>query len=174
MCVRFVLPEPLTGSSTVERVTVNYGDDGFESLPVSQIQKEEKMSFFSKIESFFKKFFTNTTWEQKVSAGIAITAPGLQTLIALTAGQENADQVASIVKEVQTDLATLSALLSQAQAGQDVHQTIINILEAVKNNLSDLLAAGHIKDQDTLTKVTAIVNGVIGEIEAVLPLVPVK
>ena len=35
--VQIVPPEPLRGSSTVERATVNRKDDGFESLLLSQI-----------------------------------------------------------------------------------------------------------------------------------------
>ena len=124
------------------------------------------------VESFFEKFVHNTTWEQKASAGLGIVAPGLESVVALTAGESDSVEIQSVVSEVQTDLATLAGLLSQSQAGQNVVGTITNILNAVKNNLSSILTAGHIKDAETLTKVTAIVNGVIDEVEAILPLIP--
>jgi hypothetical protein len=131
------------------------------------------MSFFSSVENFFKKFVKNTTWEQTVSAGIGIAAPGLESIIALTAGESDASTIQSVVSETQTDLATLTGLLAQSKAGTNASATIVNVLNAVKSNLSSLLTAGHIKDATTLTKVTAVVNGVIEEIEAVLPLIPI-
>jgi len=130
------------------------------------------MSFFSKIESFFEKFVHNTTWEQKVSAGIGLAAPGLESIVALTAGESDASEIQSVVSEVQTDLATVAGFLAQSQGGASVVSTLTTVLNAVKSNLGALLTAGHIKDAETLTKVTAIVNGVIDEVEAILPLIP--
>lgn len=130
------------------------------------------MSFFSKVASFFEKFIKNTTWEQKASAGLGLLAPGLESIVALTAGEPDAAEIQKVVAEVQSDLGTIAGLLSQSQAGVSVTATLVNVLNSIKGNLSALLAAGHIKDQATLQKVTAIVNGVIAEVEAILPLIP--
>jgi len=127
------------------------------------------MSWFTKVENEFKKLFSKVpTWQQTASGAITITAPLLEELIAQTAGESTAAEVTSVINEVQTDLATVSALIK----GTGSTATLSGVLESIKTNLSGLLTAGHIKDAATLTKVTGIVNTVIAEVEAIASVVP--
>jgi hypothetical protein len=126
------------------------------------------MSIFGKIESWFKKVFSTTTWEQKAKATLTVIAPLLETIVALSAGEPAAATVASIIAEVQSDLGAAAALIGQAGSTP----TLRSVLESVKSNLQSLLTAGHIKNPETQTKVTAAVNTIVGELEAVLSIVP--
>jgi hypothetical protein len=129
-------------------------------------------SFFASAEDWFEKIFGHTTWQQTASTTIALSAPLVESLVAVTAGEADSAKVQEVVNEVQTDLATVAQLIKQSQGGTNTFQTIANILNSVKNNLSGLLAAGHIKDQATLEKVTGIVNTVLGELVAILGSIP--
>jgi len=129
------------------------------------------MSFLTSVESFFKKYFANTSWTQTASAAIALTAPSLEALVLAATNAEDAASIQKVVSEVQTDLGVVSQLLVQAQGGTDVKTTITNVLTSVNANLAGLLEAGHIKDEATVTKITALVKAVTGELEAVLSVV---
>ena len=126
------------------------------------------------VEKFFEKFFSNTSWETKLSADLGLLAPGLEAIVALTAKEENAAEIQKVVTIVQTDLGTVAGLVSQigTSAGATAPAKITTILNAIKATLPELLAAGFIKDAGTVTEVTAITNGIVGEVEAFLALVP--
>jgi hypothetical protein len=129
-------------------------------------------SFFSKIESFFKKVFGSVAWQQTASAVLTLILPLLKTVLTLVVGEGAADAVTAIVNEVISDLGTVSVLITQSQGDPSVIGTIGNLLNAVVSNLTALLSAGHIKDTATLSKVTAIVNTVVGEAGAILKVLP--
>jgi len=132
-------------------------------------------SFFSKVKSFFEKVFGSGNWERTVGSVITIVAPLVETLVALTAGEPEATEIQSVVNQVQSDLAAVAALATSVTpaSGATTYQQIGTVLNGVKTNLASLLAAGHIKDTATLTKVTAIVDTVVNEVEAILSEVPV-
>jgi hypothetical protein len=128
---------------------------------------------FKKIGSFFNKLFNNApSWSQKASTAITLVAPLTNTLVALADGEEAAAQATSIVHEVQSDLAAASSLLSEAHGTATAPAGLSSILQGVTDNLSALLAAGHIKNPNTVTKVTAVVNTIAGEISAVIASLP--
>lgn len=132
------------------------------------------MSFLS----IFKKLFSHApTWSQTASATLTLTAPLLQTILLTTAGEEDAAQVSKVIAEVQTDLALAAHLISDSNGQAPTADTIAAIntaLDAVSDNLSDLLAAIHIKNPTTKTKVETITKTIIGETQAILALVPKK
>ena len=128
---------------------------------------------FKKIGSFFSKLFNNApSWSQKASTAITLVAPLTNTLVALADGEEEAAQATSIVHEVQSDLAAASSLLSEAHGTPLAPAGLKSILQAVTDNLSALLAAGHIKNPDKVTKVKVVVGTITGEISAVLSSLP--
>lgn len=132
-------------------------------------------SFFSKIGHFFGKLFgAAPSWSQKASTTITLVAPLTNTIIALAAGEEAAKEATAVVHEVQADLAAASHLLSEAHGSSEYSAGLTSVLEAVNNNLGALLAAGHIKNPEKVTKVTAIVNTITGEISAVIGALPKK
>ncbi len=126
------------------------------------------MSIFKKIISFFVNIFGSTTWEQEASNSISLVAPLIETIVTLTAGESNSATVANVIKEVQTDLTDIVSFIN----GTGPNVNVTSVLNSIISNLDSLLAAGHIKNAVTLTKVTSIVTTIINEIEAILKIIP--
>lgn len=130
-------------------------------------------SAWQHIEAWFKKLFGSTKWEKTASSVITYVAPLLETIVALVAGQPVEAAVAAIVAEIQGDLAAASALIANANVlGVSPVAGAINLLNSVKANLGQLLAAAQVKDTALQQKITAISNSIIGEIEAILGAMP--
>lgn len=127
------------------------------------------MSWFKDIENWMAKAFNAApSWQQTASATLTVTAPLLQTIVTLSAGEAAGAEVGSIVSEVQSDMAAAATLIKSSGATP----TLTSVLGSIQTNLGGLLTAGHIKDQGTLTKVTSIVNTFVGEIEAIASVIP--
>jgi Flp pilus assembly protein TadB len=125
------------------------------------------------IEAWFKKLFGSTKWEKTASSVLTYIAPLLETIVALVAGQPVEAAVAAIVAEIQGDLAAASALIANANVlGVSPVAGAINLLNSVKANLAELLAAAQVKDTAVQQKITAIANSIIGEVEAILAAIP--
>lgn len=135
-----------------------------------------KHHWFTGIWDFFKKLAHSNTWERSVSTTLNLIAPLTEEIVTLTAGEAAATEVQSIVTQVQNDLALVSGVVSGAESGAAANPTALgtaqSALQSVSSNLSGLLAAGHIKDPATLTKVTSTVDMIVGEIEAILKAIP--
>lgn len=131
-------------------------------------------TLFSHIKHFFEKLFGSTNWERVAINTLAVVGPLLSTLVALTAGAPAAALVSKIVATAQADLQTVAGLVTSVQAGTATGAAaqLQNLLAGVKANLSALLTAADIKDADTQAKVSAIVNTVIEEIDAILGELP--
>ncbi|HEY2361223.1 MAG TPA: hypothetical protein VGK36_08915 [Candidatus Angelobacter sp.] len=127
---------------------------------------------FKKIGTFFKNLWNETPkWSESVSTGIILVAPLANTIVAMVAPDE-VPLVQNVVSQVKSGLAAAAKFASDAHGSDAAPAGLITTLEAVKSNLGDLLTAGHIKNADTLTKVTAVANSIIGEVEAILEVVP--
>lgn len=126
-------------------------------------------TFFSKIEAFFKKVFGSTNWERTASATLTVIAPLLTTVITLTAGEPAAAAVSAVITDVQNDLAAASALIGAA----DSNPTLTGIFSAITTNLNGLLSAAEIKNPTTQEQVNSVVGTVLGEIEAIVSVIPV-
>jgi hypothetical protein len=146
------------------------------SAPAVAIAAVKKPSVFKRVEAFFKKAFGSTSWEKTVSATLTYTAPVLETVVALTAGEPAAALITGIVREVQTDMAVVAVTVDDAQspAGTTAPASAVNVLGSIKTNLASILAGGHIEDPKTLTAVTGVVDKVIGEVDAMLENAPTK
>ena len=129
-------------------------------------------TLFSSIKGFFTRLYNSTPkWSEEVSTGIKLAAPLTNSIVVLLAPEE-APLVQGVVSEVQSDLAVAAQLVSQSHGSDTVPAGVNTALDSVKNNLSGLLTAGHIKNADTLAKVTAVVNTIIGEVEAIIGALP--
>ena len=136
------------------------------------------MSVFSSTLSWFKKtfstFFANqngtTLVAEAHSAQVAINVltPGLVLALQEAGASEGSAEVSQVAAETVTDLGTVSTLLSQIQAGQGNAVLLVSSLNGIKANLSGLLAAGHIKNPQTVTTVTNVTNAFISEIEVIV------
>ena len=130
--------------------------------------------FWDKVESAFKKLFGSTKWEQTTSSVITYVAPLLETLVALTAGGPAAALVTGIVNTVQADLTTVAAVVNGATATPPANElaAVNQALTSIKNNLPTLLTAAEVKNSTNASKITAVVNTVIGEVEAIAENIP--
>lgn len=128
------------------------------------------MSFFSKIEAWFKELGHAQTWEQTAATTIKVAAPLLNTLITLTAGDPAAAKVSGVVTQVLQDLGAASAVLSDAQSAGGV--SVTSFLTSVQTNLASLLADADVKNSTKATQVTGVVNTVLGEVEAIISAMP--
>jgi hypothetical protein len=132
-------------------------------------------SFFKSIGGFFSKLFSHApSWSHTASTALTLVAPLVNTITTLAVGADVAGEVNNIIGEIKSDLAAAAALVSQSHNASDPSTiaTLQNVLGAINNNLSALLTAGHIKNQDTLAKVTLVVNAITGEISAILSVLP--
>lgn len=130
-------------------------------------------TFFHRVGSAFKKLFGSSTWEKQAASAISYVAPLLETIVGLTAGGSAQAEVTSVVTTVQTDLATVAAVIDGGQSS-DAHgtQVVINALTSVKTNLSGLLSVAAIKNSDKQAAITSAVNLVVGEVDAMLGSLP--
>lgn len=131
-------------------------------------------SFFHRVGAAFKKLFGNSTWEKTAQSTITFVAPLLETIVQLAAGSGAEQAVAKVVGTVQSDLATLLAVIDEANASTDPHTAAVvaTALGSVKDNLSCLLNIAEIKNSGKITQVTAAVNLIVGEVDAMLGSLP--
>jgi hypothetical protein len=123
-----------------------------------------KMTFFSKVETWFRKVFNDFPgWEKVASSTLTYVAPLLETAIALTAGTPAAAEVATIIGKIQSDLGVAAVLIEIL----DTSATLTGALSDIQTALPTLLTAVQVSDPTTVTKVTAIVTEIVGEINAV-------
>jgi hypothetical protein len=130
-------------------------------------------SFFSKVAHVFGNIFSKApSVLQTARSVIGFVGPLVTGILPLVGGEEYAAETGKIIAEIESDLATAGTLISQAHGAPstDALTTISNSLVAANNNLGALLSAGHIKDPATVAKVTAVVNTVTGELQAVVGL----
>lgn len=126
-------------------------------------------SFFGKIGGIFGKLFgAAPSVAQKVNTAVKFLAPLALGIIQIV-DPSVAPEAAGIMKEVQSDLALVNGLIQQNGLKGTNKQIIAGTLQNVIDNLGGLLSAGHIKNPDTLGKVTGLVTLINGEIQAILP-----
>jgi hypothetical protein len=130
--------------------------------------------FWYKVEDAFKKLFGSTTWEKTASSVLTYLAPLLETLVALTAGGPAAALATGIVDTLQSDLATVAAVVNGANATPPANElaAVIQALESIETKLAALLTAAEIKNSTNAAKITAVVNTIVGEVEAILENIP--
>lgn len=128
-------------------------------------------TFFSKVWAELKKLFkAEPKIEQVVQSIVTYAAPLVETIVGLAAGGPAEALVTRIIDTVKSDLATVSVVVQDGTvaAGSTAEASIIAALTSIDNNLGELLAAAEVKNSTNVTKITAAVNLVLGEVEAVL------
>ncbi len=127
-------------------------------------------SFLKKVEMEFVKLFHEApSFEQRAQSAIAIVGP-IVVRILQSADPSIAPVVGSVLKTVQSDLATVSALTQAGQVapGTPAAVTVTTALNAVRDNLSGMLQIAEIKNSTKVTEITNDVNMVVGELDALL------
>lgn len=132
--------------------------------------------FFDKIGHDVKLVFQDAfslTFEQKVLSTIAYTEPFVNGIVSL------ADpQILPVVEKVEAavvgDLTTLKNLAQAGKVapGSTAAQQVVAALGSIKSNLSALLADTGVKNSSKVTQITAAVNLINGEVDAILESAP--
>jgi hypothetical protein len=132
------------------------------------------MKFWQKVEAAFKRLFGSTSWEKTASAVITYCGPLLTELVQLSAGGPAAALVQGLQNTLQSDLATVSAVVTGATStpSGSALQTALNALNSIKANLSGLLTAADVKNSTNAATITGIADTLLGEVEAILENAP--
>lgn len=144
------------------------------STAATSLPAAPKTSFFKKVEAFFKKVFTSTKWETTASSTLLIVGPLLQTVITLLAGAPAGSAVGGILADIQTDLGAAKAFIDDANltGATSSRAAAVNLLNSVKTNLPQLLAAAEVKNSGKQAEITSIVNTITGELGEILSAAP--
>lgn len=109
------------------------------------------------VKNFFKKAFKSAPSATATAlAAVNVAAPEVELVLSFV-DPEAAAIANPIITEVQADLGTLASLLKNGNT-----TNVPTFAAAIKANLSSILAAGHIKSADSVSKAQAIVNAVNG------------
>ena len=98
------------------------------------------MSWFSsllgKIEKVFKNLFGSTaTAAQTINTAVKVLSPIITAIVTKAAGTTAATEVSNIIKEVQTDLATITTTIQAMGLSGTGATTVETSLDAIKDNL---------------------------------------
>lgn len=112
-------------------------------------------SFAAWVEKEWKKLYNaEPKIEQIADTVLAYAGPALQTVVTLEAGSAAGAIVGSVIQEAQKDLTAVSGLIYDFGASPSVG----GILKTVTDNLSGLLAEGHVKDQKSIAAVQRVIS----------------
>lgn len=132
------------------------------------------MAFFTSLESWFKRLFTEAkttlpVWVTMAKSTLLFIAPLAETVTTLVA-PEVAPAEAVVINAVQVGLSALGATLDGITAAPDASVTtqLTSILNSVKANLQSLLSTAQVKNPDSVAKITSITNLIINELDAIL------
>lgn len=124
----------------------------------------------AKIKSLFAGQSTQTLASEAHSAELYLNlaAPGVVLALQEAGASEGSAEVSSVASEVESDLSLVSTSLGQIAAGTDASSTLVSALNSIKSNIGGLLAAGHIKNPQTVQTVTNVTNAFIAEVETII------
>ena len=130
-------------------------------------------TFFEKVGSEIKKLFGSSTFEQEVQSTITYAAPLVEGILAV-ADPSLEPIVAAVLNTVKSDLATVSTVVQggKVAAGSSAAKTICAALTSVNSNLSGLLQVAEVKNSTKIAQITAAVNTLTGETNALLANLP--
>jgi hypothetical protein len=132
-------------------------------------------TWFEKVKSFFAKIFSEAPqWTVTASTAVKLALPLASTIVKLIVGSAEGTEAVNIGNEVVSDLGVVGTLLANAHAAPDAGTVsqITAALNSVSSGLDALLKGGHIKNADTLANVETSANLVIGEVEAIMSVLP--
>ena len=131
---------------------------------LSWLEGKEK-TIYNALKNFFLKLDKDEPQIEKAAAlTLQVAAPLVETIVGLTAGEAAAAEIAVIVTDVQTEMANVQTTLAAAGPAP----TVTSALTAIVSNLKALLTGAQIKNPATLSKVSTVVETVVGEVEAII------
>ena len=126
-------------------------------------------SLIKDIDNFFTKFFAKTTSAQKVLATVGALAPLIEAGLTVE-DPAAAPVVTAAFTEVQTDLGTFQSIVKQS----GTTPTALNVLNAINSNLTGLLQDAQVKNSAKSAEITAKVNAVVSEVNAIAAFFPAR
>lgn len=127
------------------------------------------MNIFTAIGGFFKRVFgSEQNWEKAASITLTVAQPLVQTLLTLTTGPEVAAEESKVVQIIQADLKTVNDIVVSSGPTPDA----LTLLDAILANLRELTSSVAIKDPTSQAAFNAITVTLIGEMEAIIQLIP--
>jgi hypothetical protein len=125
------------------------------------------VTFFQSIGNWFKKVFKNVpAWNVVALSTLNTVAPLFETVFALV-DPGLAAIATPIITEIQTDLGTVSQLLTSANTAN-----LTTLLNAIKANFSTLASEAHITNPTSLAQAQAAEATITSELEAIIAAVP--
>lgn len=133
------------------------------------------VKFFEKIGHALKKVFGSTNWETQAISTISYAEPIVVGILGFV-DPLAVPLVTGILTEIVASLSTVKALVKQGTVppGSPASLTIVTELNSVKTNLAALLEDAHIKNSEKIAQITAAVNIVNGEVDAILGQAPLS
>jgi hypothetical protein len=131
-------------------------------------------TFVERMEQDFVKWFKAApAWEQKAQSMVAYVGPFVVAIVGI-ADPAAAPAVGNVMKMVQGDLATISAVTHSAttSSGSSAAMTVRTAMDSIKNNLAGLLAMAEIKNSAKAGQITSVVTLITAEMDAVVPSIP--
>jgi hypothetical protein len=134
------------------------------------------MSFFGNLKTFFEavgkkleQFFGSSTVEQKVQGALTLVGAAIVTVSGMIAGPAASAAVSGLLKMIQTDYATICAVVQQGTppAGSTLAATAAAATASLKANLTALLTDADVKNHTSFTNIQAEVTTILNELEAI-------
>jgi len=141
------------------------------------LQKESiNMSIIKDIESFASKFeaeFTKLWGKAPTLSTIALTtikfaAPLIESVVGIEAGAGASTEVTEILDDVEHSLVAAAGLVTAV--GPTV--SVTNLITGISNDLTALLAAGHVTNSTSVSNITLVVKelaALLGSLPAPAP-----
>lgn len=123
-----------------------------------------KLSFFARVKAELKKLFTHAPgWEASAAATMTYVAPLVETLVTLV-DPELAPVVNALIVKIQSAMAAAAVVIKDAGPAP----TLVTYLRAVQNDLAQVQSAAGVKDAATAAKLTAVIETISAELNAIL------
>ena len=123
-----------------------------------------KLSFFARVKAELRKLFVHVPgWEASAAATLTYLAPVVETVVTL-ADPAAAPLVNGIIEKVKSAMAAAAVVIKSAGPTP----TLVTYLNAINDDIAQVVSAAQVKDPETAQKLNAIVGTITGEINAIV------
>jgi hypothetical protein len=124
---------------------------------------------FEDITNIFIKFFKQVPiWTTTASTTLAFIAPVLETIVAIDGSVALDNKVVNVIKLIQSDLVLAAKFVNAV----DSSKNLVDVLESIKTNVGDLLTIAAVKNSAHFAQYENYAKAIIGEIEAIISVLP--
>ncbi len=120
--------------------------------------------FFGRVRTELKKLFTHVPgWEASASATLTYVAPMVEAVVTL-ADPGAAPLVDALIEKVQSAMAAAAVVIKAAGPAP----TLVTYLNAINGDIAQITSVAGLKDPASITKMTALLDTITGEVNAIL------